>query len=105
MTTTIGDKTYTIKDNYGGIYPISKLLTEDIESIYGGRVTKYAMAKDNKSYILLLEETNEGLVVVDIAVKELKHFPREIIKKIAEMRKIKFGSSTSTEDLIKRIIA
>jgi hypothetical protein len=69
------------------------------ESYYGGRVTRFSSAKDNEKFILLIEDTEKGLKVIDVAVENLIDFPREILKQIAKRKKIKYAQNITTEDL------
>jgi hypothetical protein len=100
-TLEIEGKTYSIKDNTG-VYPISRLVGENT-TVFGGRVTRYGMAKDNPNYIMLMEMKDDRLHVIDIAVTDPSHFPREILKKMAKRKKKKFANNILDEDLIKLV--
>ena len=100
-TLTIEGRTYSIKDNTG-VFPIEKLVGENT-NVWGGRVTRYGRAKDNPNYIMLMELKEDRLVVIDIAVEDVSHFPREVLKALAKRKKKKFASNILDEDLIKLV--
>lgn len=96
LNTLVLDKDYSKEGER--MQPIKRLIPMALidlpEGFYGGTVTHIAESKENSNITYLITNQNDGLEIVDIAVKDITRFNLDTLKKLAEQKGIEFEPDT-----------
>jgi hypothetical protein len=86
-STTIGDKTYAFTDHTTLHMPAEFKLPREA---YGGRIHWLGKVKDSDLLLVIEQVRGDTYRVIDLCVESLAHVPIEVLRRMADMRKIPY---------------